>query len=347
MIRFRQTEDERRYLKLRTELYLRVAQLPPKLVNEAMRTFGKLEQLLQLEGVRQGLAVAELSLLAEESGKPGVRGLKAFQAHATMYGSQDTPLVDVEQERLQSWDRPGERARAAWLDESPMRYAPQTLAEWEEEQAFLSLPDGRRVLKKGHRFEDGEEHPIHQALRDAPLDDEPVSDEDEAAIAEAWADVDAGDTSALEEDWASHDWSEEEALLGRSVDPDDAQERPDMLDRTRNQIQLMRAQGWDPENWEQLIMELHLAMRVDAAFLDIQLSTPMGRAVLAQCGVLITPGQGLFLADINERLAAAANQEEGEPNERSATEDGGPHPDGEPAPAAVLSDDDPPGPDAS
>lgn len=41
--------------------------------------------------------------------------------------------------------------------------------------------------------------PMVIAFRDAPLDDEPVTPEEEAAIAEARADIDAGRTVSLDE----------------------------------------------------------------------------------------------------------------------------------------------------
>jgi hypothetical protein len=41
--------------------------------------------------------------------------------------------------------------------------------------------------------------PVIAAFRDAPVDDEPWADEDEAAVAEARADVAAGRTVSLDE----------------------------------------------------------------------------------------------------------------------------------------------------
>ncbi len=41
--------------------------------------------------------------------------------------------------------------------------------------------------------------PMIVAFRDAPIDDEPVTDEEEAAVAEARADIAAGRTVPLEE----------------------------------------------------------------------------------------------------------------------------------------------------
>ena len=60
----------------------------------------------------------------------------------------------------------------------------------------LSEPEARRALvlvKKEH------EDPVIAAFRDAPEDDEPWTDEDEAAAAEGRADIAAGRTVSLEE----------------------------------------------------------------------------------------------------------------------------------------------------
>jgi len=302
VIRFRHEDDEKRYLHLRTEVYLRVARgLPAPLVSEVMRNFGKLEQLLQLEGIRQGLAVAELSQLTTEVDAPGVRHLKAFQAHAMMYGSQDTPLIDVEDEWIDKLSLNDSDARRAWLDPNPMRYAPQTLSEWKDEQTG----DGAAV----QRF----------------IDDNPLSDD--VAV-----DMHPDDFEALLDDGDDDDDLSDVDLQSLfegapQVDPDDAQERPGMLDNIRDQLLLMKSKGWEPKTWAQLIMDLHLALQTDAAMLDIQLSTQMGATVLAQAGIHISPGAGIFLEEIRS-AATAAQQKEPEPDDSGAAQDGGAHPHG-------------------
>jgi hypothetical protein len=294
VIRFRHEDDEKRYLHLRTEIYLRVARgLPAQLVSEVMRNFGKLEQLLQLEGVRQGLAVAELSQLSAEIGAPDVRDLKAFQAHAMMYGSQDTPLIGVEAEWVDKLSLNDSDAQRAWLDPSPMRYAPQTLSEWEAvEERLVSRVEQSTRSRGPDDF---------QALLDGDDDGDDDGDMSDVALQSLFEGA-------------------------PQTDPDDAQEQPAMLDKLRDEVLLMRSKGWDPKTWTQLIMDLHLALQTDAAFLDIQLSTQMGANVLAQAGIHISPGAGIFLEEI--RSAAAAQQEEAEADDSGTPQDGGTHPRG-------------------
>jgi hypothetical protein len=324
VIRFRHTEDERRYLALRSEIYVRIAQhLPAEMVSEVLCNFGKLEQLLHLEGVRQGLAVAEMSSLAHQAGESGVRHLKAFQAHAMMYGSQDTPLTAVEQERLERWGLPADSGSKGWLDGNPLRYAPQTVAEWESEQAGgthvpPSFVKARQKVEQVVAGMADQLTPKEKAL----LHGEPS--------APRWAE-------GAEEDV----WSDEDvvALLGDAPAREgnlDTQERPAALDLLRDEIMAMRSKGWEPKTWEDLIMQLHVATKQDAAFLDIQLSTQVGRAVLDQCGVHIYPGAGLFLAEIQSeadrltKATASASPVQEAGGQGGSADDSGTSPGGEP-----------------
>lgn len=139
MIRFRFAKDEKRYLTLLGEVFSLVAShLPAPAVSHAMRNFGKVQDMLLLEGVRQGLGVAEIARHAIERGHSDMRSLKPFQAHAMVYGSSDTPLRDVELEWLDKLGMDTATADDAWLDRNPMRFAPQTLKAYEAERGPLS-----------------------------------------------------------------------------------------------------------------------------------------------------------------------------------------------------------------
>jgi len=62
------------------------------------------------------------------------------------------------------------------------------------------LPD--EELDAAHRFVEYLRHhgdPFLKKLMDAPLDDEPVTEEEEALVAEAWEDVKAGRLHSLED----------------------------------------------------------------------------------------------------------------------------------------------------
>lgn len=128
MIRFRFAEDEKRYLLLVSAIQRQLAtRLPPAEVSVAMRNLGKLQDLLMMEGVRQGAVAAGL---ARCDGAPElVERMPPFQLHATVYGSQDTPMHLAEQE----WIRDalhldvGAMCEQSWLDAQPMQFAPDTL----------------------------------------------------------------------------------------------------------------------------------------------------------------------------------------------------------------------------
>jgi len=266
MIRFRFTEDERRYLLLLSEAYRLIAQhLPVAAAARVMRNLGKLEQMASLEGVRQGLAIAELSLLNEEGGRQTVRGLKAFQAHAVIYGSTDTPLREAELEWLDKLGAPEDTSDQAWLDHAPMRFAPQTLAEWKEEQ---STPP------HFSRLEDLDPDLLPSEMRRLP-------------------DPNAGHGAV--DGFGGSDFDD---FPGPT--PDDAgdrQERPAMLDQLRDVIAAIKPK---PATWTDLILQVHRVTGIDAGFLDLQLSTDMGRTVLAQCGVQVDPGMGINLQEISD-----------------------------------------------
>ena len=63
-------------------------------------------------------------------------------------------------------------------------------------------------------------------------------------------------------------------------------ESPEFLDIARDAIQTMKRGGWVPKTWQDLILGLHRHMGVDAGYLDIQLTTHVGRTVLDQCGLV-------------------------------------------------------------
>jgi hypothetical protein len=138
MIRFRFTEDERRFTKLHAEMFQKLARagLPETVGSETLRNVGKIELMAHLEGVRQGLALAALAVEmskqmdpSEPAPIPEPYSQKAFQLHALIYGSADTPLRAVEKEWLQKLGLTDEHLFTSWLDDKPMRFAPTTLQE--------------------------------------------------------------------------------------------------------------------------------------------------------------------------------------------------------------------------
>jgi hypothetical protein len=66
---------------------------------------------------------------AEAEMIPEPHAQKAFQLHAMIYGSSDTPLRAVEKEWLSKLDLDADHLAKSWLDDKPMRFAPATLQE--------------------------------------------------------------------------------------------------------------------------------------------------------------------------------------------------------------------------
>lgn len=115
MIRFRLVEDERRYLVLRTELYLRLAQsgADASVLSDVLRNLGKIESFVYAEGIRQGAVAAAVC-------KPGPA---ALDLHYEAYGNADTPLREVEKAH---W---GQNQADGVFEEKPLEFAPLTLTE--------------------------------------------------------------------------------------------------------------------------------------------------------------------------------------------------------------------------
>jgi hypothetical protein len=278
VIRFRFREDEERYLNLLSEVYRALAHLPPAANRVALRNLGKMHDLLWLEGVRQGVAAAAISNLGQKTANGyNLEHLKAFQLHAHVYGSQDTPLRDIEVEWVT--ERLGanpDEADEPWLDPEPMRFAPDT------EQAYTAAQKGYGA-------------PGHDA--------EPVAPEAPDLFHQQW--------DGMEDEDVDFE-ATVDAIL---ADGDDAQERPELLDRIRDALVNMASTGVKPRDWEDLILRLHMTLHVDAGFLDIQLGTPMGRTVLAQAGFFdLQPGPfGTNLSAVQKAAQEAPSATKDEP----------------------------------
>lgn len=300
MIRFRNKEDERRYTILRTEIFARLAEagVPSETLAMAMRNLGKVEMMIYLDALRQGLAMGAIAASADEKGALSEpRALKAWQLHAAIYGSSDSPLRETELEWLRRMEIGETWLATSWLDDKPLRFAPMTLTEWLGEQAPVApvykIDAPYAPVPVTRRTETPETLPA------------PKSEPDDTSDSEAMRELDA----ALEELVNSDEDPAEIMRRHRLVEdkpagpeePIGGPESPEFCDRVRDAIQTLQKGGWKPGGWVELIRGLHLHMHVDAAYLDLQLSTHVGRTVLDQCGLFgIAPGTSVILQDLLE-----------------------------------------------
>lgn len=118
MLRFRTVEDEKRYLALVTEVYLRLGTsgISPKVVSEILRNIAKIETFAFYEGIRQGVAAGVLKLV---QGEP-----TALDLHRALYGSVDTPLSAKEKEHVLT-----DLDLHKVFENTPAEFAPLTLQE--------------------------------------------------------------------------------------------------------------------------------------------------------------------------------------------------------------------------
>lgn len=282
MIRFRFREDEKRYVSLLSEVYrLVAATVPPAEVSVVMRNLGKLQDMLMLEGVRQGVAAAAISNIAKSQRQGDKEELKAFQLHAHVYGSQDTPLRDIEMEWLHKLQAEA-LADSPWLDDKPMRFAPETERQFRGELRRETGPKSWASWS-----------PEDIADEVAPWPDPKPTPDDSDLLDELG--VDNADDVDLDD------------VIQAIEGTDDAQERPQLLDRIRDVLMDMGKSGLRPRDWQSLILRLHLALHVDAGAIDMQLGTQMGQTVLAQAGFHdVRPGPfGLNLQEVYEQAEQA------------------------------------------
>lgn len=305
MIRFRFQEDERRFVKLHAEMFEKLARagLNDVVGSETLRNVGKIEQMAFMEGVRQGLAMAAIvteMVQREIAAIPEPHAQKAFQLHSMIYGSSDTPLRTVEKEWLEKLELDEGHLAKSWLDDKPMRFAPATLREL-----------------------DGTEPPIAPMVSvKAATKPTPVTPFDPATS--------PGMTDLMVTPESVDDFLDRlpqpESMHGAEVtpvepwqkgeyEPDEIQpESPDFLDLARDAIQTLKRGGWNPKTWQELVLGLHRHMGVDAGFLDLQLTTHVGRTVLDQCGLMgLAPPEMInmqYLASLGQ-ASTGTDEEEG------------------------------------
>lgn len=263
MIRFRFTEDEKRYLALLSEVYrIAASSLNHQQMSVVMRNLGKIQDILLLEGVRQGTAAAAISEMKfhTDHDSEGTYEMMPFQLHAAIYGANDTPLYEVEREWLEHLPI-DEDSGIGWLDPEPMQFAPDT------EKAAL------------------------QAARKAtPTEETPVQ-----RSKTAW---DNWDDDDVKKEVGDNDL-DIDAILAENED-DDTFESPQSLDRIRDVLMTMAKSKSRPGSWQEMVLAVHRATHIDAGFIDMQLGTAMGRNVLAQAGMAdLHPGpMGLNMTEL-------------------------------------------------
>ena len=250
MLRFRTVQDEKRYLTLMTEVYLRLGQsgISPTVVSEILRNLGKIEAFVFHEGVRQGVIAGILQ--QAESADPSAQDL-----HFSLYGSAETPLTRCEESY---------RTEHKIFDETPVRFAPLTLQEAIQEYGTDLQP---------------------AALRSADID-EAFTPEVDKEIEDMFNGDDDARDHVLELSGVSLE--ELEKMLAPK-EQDETHQAPESLDRMRDELQRLLKSGWKPKDYPEVVLALQASMHADAVFIDLQLGSEQGRAVLAQVGLMQLP----------------------------------------------------------
>lgn len=269
---FRTSEDERRYFALRTEFFVRLVQsgVSAQTVHDMMRNFGKMEDMMLFEGVRQGMAVA---VLVEAND-----GVLPLEMHASLYAGGETPLSRIESQLS------GESVKYhPYLGVEPLEFGPLTLTEAIEKYGPDLTVDAPRASSKRAAGQIDDPMGVLDAFRNGE-DPEAVF----AELEKAGADTNQAVLAELAE--------LAQAGLDAASEDDQPLERPDLLDRIREI--LLKAQP--AKNWPELILmvQRELVPPIDAGYLDIMLSSPMGMTVLSQCKLFhLHPGAAVMVGE--------------------------------------------------
>jgi hypothetical protein len=265
---FRLEEDERRYFALRSEFFIRLVQsgVPAQTVHDVMRNFGKLEDAMFFEGVRQGMVV---SLLADTD----QQGWDAVTAHVTTYGDAATPLTRVEESDPEF----PAFSTHPWLAKEPMQFGPLTLTEAIEQYgADIVVKKAPAPPKEAPRAFDPATSP---GMTDLMVDPENPDGFDPMAALEALANgEDPAKVLGRYEGQTGEPLHKLEDLIELQPDAEPTNQ-PALLDRIRDILLRLDA---PPQTWKDLILMLMREVRHDAGFLDDLMSTPMGMTVISQ-----------------------------------------------------------------
>jgi hypothetical protein len=266
---FRLEEDERRYFALRSEFYVRLVQsgARPQTVHDIMRNFGKLEDMMFFEGVRQGMVAA--LLMPRRHPDTVQRPAPALTTHHTCYEDAATPLARVEREHIDAigvetaLDHP-------WLSDDPVEFGPLTIAEaakvYGADEVVVAPPPVVSPVAPTAQSDDG--HPDTVLSRLAAGEDPD----------KVFADISVPDEPLLD--------------LAEVVDGDGAEteplHRPELLDRVRDVLTRLQTA---PTSWQDLMLLLMRDLHMDAGYLDAVMSTPMGMTVISQANLFhLHPG---------------------------------------------------------
>jgi hypothetical protein len=297
-IQFRSEADERRYLALRSEIVMRLMQCPIDIAHEILRNIGKLESFVHAEGVRQGTVATLLALggdVATLLTMTDSSGDTPLGIHARVYAGASTPLVRAERGFLEARGADADALLSnPVFDASPTKFAPTTLAEAIAEYGPTLIPTGTpkraRAVVSTPEPDLTDNVPSDTTLAEGTLTDEQID-----ALLGVDAPIAMVDHDQVLQAIESGDMDQAEALLsGKGTMPfaapeqdDIPPESPDALDRIRDQLHaLLRSGEWEPTTWDEVTRQLHITMGWDSSFIDLQLSRPMGMAMLAQVGLL-------------------------------------------------------------
>ncbi len=249
---FRNTEDEISFGRLKASLVEAIGHRNVRNINNILRVVGRIEAMAFWEGVRQGFVASSLTSLLEE--KPIAH---PFKAHSSVYCASFTPLSSAEEKYIK--EKAGEERFEALMDAfglrgelapRPMEIPPMTLDE-----LHADLPTPEKPKTTTEMYQENAEWEAHETVSGQHQTINLIRTDGSVGVDE---------------------------IEQTHLPPIDS---PSFVEICREAIQLRLDSGWSPESWSELVLELSVSVQYDPAFLDIALSSDLGRTMLQSIGL--------------------------------------------------------------
>jgi hypothetical protein len=269
--------------------------VPAQTVHEIMRNFGKLEDMMFFEGVRQGMVTA---LFSDENDV-----FDPIEAHGRIYSGDQTPLTRTEDATIAADADAGDTRllNHPWLHKEPMQYGPLTLTEAIEQYGpdLVVKPAPVRRREAPAPVAVPFDPATSPGMTDLMVTPESVPDYEPDRKFDPMVALDRlangedpeavlGELAALGQAGVDVSPAALQDLIEVRPDEDRPLERPALLDRIRDILLRLDA---PPKDWQSMILMLMRETRHDAAYLDELMSAPMGMTVVSQANLFhLHPG---------------------------------------------------------
>lgn len=297
---FRHADDEMLFGHLKAQLFQSLQGAPTHMLTNVLRVLGRIESVAFYEGVRQGVVARAI----EDEIHVNTQNARPIALHAGVYSGSFTPLVAAEEHYIR--DRVGSEAedvvarlqlRDGKLAAEPLEMPPMTLAEaLASPRSSFSRMAAPAMPESAHDSASiatafATEDAAARAALPTPTTESPPATEDDFAdiIAACSNEFFTGDSQLIEEpsspQLANDDPTNRVSELLRTDGSKHVTEQPVFIERCRDVLQDRMATGWSATNWGDVVFTVRDELKADPYSIDMQLSTPIGKAMLRSIGL--------------------------------------------------------------